>query len=1050
MRRDLRLARDGKRGQSFGRIARIGRVAIVIGLVGWLSGEPLVKGRTVRVGRAAAAQVLTFPGQSTGQDPGRQRTELAAEIAARREEAARLGRPTEAVDHFRQLEGRVREEGLLPVIVRVRAPFQPEPTLERAVEVEAQRYLITEAQEEVLESLVGYDPASIKRFQYIPYMVVWVNGTGLASLRSGQGVLDVQEDLIAPMSLSQSTELIGATRLAAAGVTGQGQTVAILDSGVDKTHPFLVDKVVAEACFSTNSSANSISSLCPGGVASTTAPDSGLPCGLTGVGCEHGTHVAGIAAGKGSTFSGVARDAKLIAVQVFSRLDLPTRCQGRPSCVVSYDSDIIRGLEEVYRLRTLHSIAAVNLSLGGGQFSSSCDRAEGAMKAAIDLLREAGIASVVASGNNGYTDALSSPACISTAISVGSMSDSTNQVSRFSNAASFLHLLAPGEGIISSVPGARFGSASGTSMSAPHVAGAWALARQAAPTATVTQILDAMTSTGVAITDSRVNLTKPRLQIDAAVELLRTGSSTPARPEAPASLTASVRGESQIDLAWQDRSTNETGFRVRRQNGGTGSWLTVASLAANRTTWSNTGLVAGVTYKYQVVAFNAQGDSPASNEVSATTTAAVPSAPLGLTASAVSGTQIDLAWRDNAGNETGFRVQRRDADGSQWAEIGTVAQNVTVFRNTGLPAGATYRYRVLAYNAVGNSPPSNEVSATLPTVPAAPTNLVARATSSTQIELTWRDNAANESGFNLERKTGTTGAWIEITRLTPNTTQVVNRGLQAGTAYVYRLRAFNQAGLSAWSNEATPSTGTSGGGGGVAQPSLNPPSSLQVTALSVDRAGLAWIDNTTQEVGIRVQRRAESETTWREVANLPPNTTSYQEAGLAPGGLQSYRVVAVDQAGNQAASDPVSVRLPTTAFRPLTTGESVQTTAAGGQTLYYRLYVPEGTTRLLVQTRGSGDVDLYLRQGSQPTLSTFLCRSISFTSNEQCTVSSPAAGDWHLMVYGYARATSSFQVTATQAGGNTLLPTQAPPVARIQSLEADNRGPVDVARQPPR
>jgi subtilisin family serine protease len=985
------------------------------------------------------------------QDPGRQRAELVAEIAARREEAARLGRPTEAADHFRQLEGRVREEGLLPVIVRVRATFQPELTLQRAVEVEAQRALITEAQQDVVESLVGYDPVSIKRFQYIPYMVVWVNGTGLASLRSGEGVLDVQEDLLSPMSLSQSTELIGATRLAAAGVTGQGQTVAILDSGVDKTHPFLADKVVAEACFSTNSTANSIFSLCPGGVTTTTAPDSGLPCGLTGVGCEHGTHVAGIVAGKGTTFSGVARDAKLIAVQVFSRLDNPSSCQGnKPSCVVSYDSDIIRALEEVYRLRTLHSIAAVNLSLGGGQFSSNCDRAEGAMKAAIDLLRGAGIASVVASGNSGYTDALSSPACISTAISVGSMSDSTNQVSRFSNTASFLHLLAPGEGIISSVPAARYGSASGTSMAAPHVAGAWALARQAVPTASVTQILEAMTSTGVAVTDTRVNLTKPRLQIDAAVDLLRSGSSTSDRPQAPASLTATARGETQIDLSWQDRSTNEAGFRIRRQNGGTGSWLTVATVAANQTSWSNLRLVTGVTYKYQVVAFNAQGESPPSNEASATTAIALPSAPTGLTASAVSGTQIDLAWRDNAGNETGYRIERRDAGGSQWAEIGTVAQNVTVYRQTGLTAGATYHYRVLAYNAAGNSAPSNEVSATLPTVPTAPTNLTARATSSTQIELTWRDNATNESGFSLERKTGTTGAWTEISRLAPNTTQVVNRGLRARTVYLYRVRAFNSAGFSAWSNEATPTTGGGSGGGTVAQPSLNPPSSLQVTALSVDRVGLAWLDNATQETGILVQRRADGETAWRQVATLPPNTTSYQEAGLVPGGLQSYRVLAVDQAGSQAASDPVAVRLPTTPFRPLANEEVHQTTVAGGQSVFYRLYIPEGTTRLLVQTRGSGDVDLYLRPGSQPTQSTFHCRSIFFTSNELCVVSSPAAGDWHIMVYGYARAASSFLVTATHAGGTTLLPTQALPVAMIQPQEADNLGTANSVSRSPR
>jgi subtilisin family serine protease len=957
------------------------------------------------------------------QSPGRQRSELAAEIAHQREEAARLGRSPGSLDHFRLLEERVQEEGVLPVIVRVRAGFQPEVRFRRQVEVEAQRHIIAEGQQEILASLVGYDPVSVKRFRYLPYLVVRINRTGLAALRDSLEVLDVQEDWAMPMmGLAQSTHLIGATQLASTGVTGIGQTVAILDSGVDKTHPFLTGKVVAEACFSTNASAQSVSSLCPGGVTSLVGPDAGRPCSLVGGSCEHGTHVAGIIAGKGSTFSGVAPEAKLIAIQIFSQLNSATMCgPNRTSCIVSFTSDIIYALEEVYSLRNLHSIAAVNLSLGAGRYRASCDREEEPLKAAIDQLQEAGIATVVSSGNNGYTDSLSSPACISSSISVGATSPTTDQVSSFSNTASFLDLLAPGVGITSSVPGGTYQTMSGTSMAAPHVAGAWALARQVVPTASVTQIREALTTSGVMVTDTRVAISKPRVQIDAAIGRLSSGASTVRTPAPPQLLTATVVSASQIDLVWNDRSTNETGFRIRRKGPTAGSWLTMATLGPNQTSWSNARLVAGATYSYQVVAFNEFGESAPSNEVTATTTAPPPTAPSQLTAMAITGDQVELAWRDNSSNEQGFLVQRQAAEERSWGLIATVGQNGLTYRDSGLAAGATYRYRVLAYNGVGTSLPSNEASVTLQTLPQAPTELSARLVTTTQVELSWRDNATNESGFTLERKTGIAGSWGEVTRLSPNTTRYINRGLRAGTVYFYRIRAFNAVGSSAWSLEVTPTPVATGGGASV-QPLLGAPSSLQVTALSVDRVALAWLDNSSQEVQVVVQRRTEAETAWKEVALLPADTTAYQEQGLVKGGLYFYRVLALDAAGGLAASNPATVRMPTIPFRVLANGELHQAAVMRGDGLYFRIYIPEGTSQLLVQTRGSGDVDLYLASGTQPSQSNFVCRSVSFTAQEQCLIPSPAVGDWHLLVYGYGTGRSSFLLTASHAGGTSLFP----------------------------
>src|SRR5205823_367395 len=133
----------------------------------------------------------------------------------------------------------------------------------------------------------------------------------------------------------------------------------------------------------------------------------------------------------------------------------------------------------------------------------------------------AGIATVVASGNNGAIDRLSAPACVSTAVSVGATTKD-DQVADFSNVAPFLSLFAPGVSIISSFAGGGFAIASGTSMAAPHVAGTWAVLKQAKPTANVDEILQALTGTGVMIEDTLAGTgtTRPRIQVDLALSAL--------------------------------------------------------------------------------------------------------------------------------------------------------------------------------------------------------------------------------------------------------------------------------------------------------------------------------------------------------------------------------------------------------------------------------------------------------------------------------------------------------------------------------------------------
>jgi subtilisin family serine protease len=320
---------------------------------------------------------------------------------------------------------------------------------------------------------------------------------------------------------------IGVDKATARGYTGAGQTVAILDTGVDRNHSWLQGDVVREACYSTRTLGYT-GGDCPNGYWTQTGLGSARPCLING--CAHGTHVAHTAAGK----YGVAPGANIIAVQVFHHTS-----QGP----MVYDSDLTWGLKFVYDLRGTYRIAAANMSLGGWYYTSYCDNSFAVGSASANVggwfksLKAVGIAPVVASGNDNYSNAVGQPACFSAAVSVGNTTlTSTGADAVFgnasyydaqgriawtgSNANSTLDLLAPGTDICSAIPNNQSACwYGGTSMAAPHVAGAFATLRQARPTATVDQVQSALHRSGVSVSDSRqsVPIVRTRIHVDNGV-----------------------------------------------------------------------------------------------------------------------------------------------------------------------------------------------------------------------------------------------------------------------------------------------------------------------------------------------------------------------------------------------------------------------------------------------------------------------------------------------------------------------------------------------------
>jgi len=436
--------------------------------------------------------------------------------------------------NYNALLNKAEKYGKVRIIVGLDIEVQPEGKFSTVQGKINQRQNIGKAQEALFQTIPSDGIEASHKFKYISFMAMTVNKNALEHLSSSPLVKSIHEDKINKPFLDDSVPIIGADSVHTLGVTGTGMAVAILDTGLQSSHSFFNDgsggtRVVSEACFTEDLPPFSFG--CPNGQAEQIGIGAAIPCTLSN--CFHGTHVAGIAAGNGPSFSGVAINSDIIAIQVFTTFFQDSDCGGDPGdapCIGAFDSDIAKGLEYVSDLHDdpsfTQNIAATNLSLGSEPtMVGNCDEnPPGVVQAAIENLRSNDIATAVASGNDFIINAIGSPACLSASVSVGSTTKS-DVLSGFSNSAEILHLLAPGSSIQSSVPGNIFGVASGTSMATPHVTGSWALLKQYKPAATVDEILAALENTGVGVVDTRnprgpvkaTLIEKPRIQVDAAL-----------------------------------------------------------------------------------------------------------------------------------------------------------------------------------------------------------------------------------------------------------------------------------------------------------------------------------------------------------------------------------------------------------------------------------------------------------------------------------------------------------------------------------------------------
>ena len=273
--------------------------------------------------------------------------------------------------------------------------------------------------------------------------------------------------------------------------------------------------------------------------------------------------------------------------------------------------------------------------------------------------------------------------------------------------------------------------------------------------------------------------------------------------------------------------------------------------------------------------------------------------PTNLGANSPSGTQVNLNWTDNSANESGFRIDRKEGSGN-YSEIGTVGANITNYADNSVTSSTAYTYRIAAYNASTESEYSNTDDVTVgPATVNAPTNLTAQSNNPGEVDLVWTDNSDNEDGFKVERSPVSNSAmynqaqltWTEIIDLPAETESFTDTTPEEGGNYSYRVKAYNSATESDYSNEAAVI---------VMVTPITAPTNLSAVSNQPGEVELNWVDNADNEDGYKVERSENTSAqsvmntlyTWVEIASLPSGSTYYLDATPTEGTSYSFRIKA--------------------------------------------------------------------------------------------------------------------------------------------------------------
>jgi len=246
-------------------------------------------------------------------------------------------------------------------------------------------------------------------------------------------------------------------------------------------------------------------------------------------------------------------------------------------------------------------------------------------------------------------------------------------------------------------------------------------------------------------------------------------------------------------------------------------------------------------------------------------------APKNLTVTALDDSHIKLTWIQEEEQIEGFIIERKD-NTANYKEVGR--SDTTGFTDDSLKIGTNYIYKVSAYAERNNSTPI--ISSAVQTFFPAPTELSRTNIDDQSVKLNWKDNCAFETGYRIERKSGSS-AYLNVAETDKNITEYIDTSLAYGITYTYRVSAITQYNVSGFSNELT------------AQTIFPAPTNLVVTAINDQSIRIDWVDNCVFELGFRVEHKV-GNGSFTQVSEVAANVTLYEENSLTYGETYTYRV----------------------------------------------------------------------------------------------------------------------------------------------------------------